>query len=324
MHTSLHLDARCPAAASPERAISAGLFPRASRIGAGVFDVGFVEHEARRLQPASLWRLRRARRRPKIAGARRTPDFEAGRGQVEGRSGSPTPAANLFLPGDAEGHRSGRSIRRRRWRTCARPSPGCQRLGTETVVFGSGGARRVPGRIQRRRKRFKQLVDFGKRAARRSAARTASPSPSSRCGTPGDEHHQFRRRRASSWSTAIADPNFQLMIDFYHLASEKEDPSIVLPRQGSHPPPAHGEPDGARLPAEVGGVRLRPVLRQPAAPLAVRRQRQRLLVDDHHGAPAGDAILLANSSGLARPFSLSEGDITVSPFARLFLSIFVR
>jgi CubicO group peptidase (beta-lactamase class C family) len=35
-------------------------------------------------------------------------------------------------------------------------------------------------------------------------------------------------------------------------------------------------------------------------------------------------ILLANSPGLARPFSLAAGDITVSPFARLFLSIFVR
>jgi CubicO group peptidase (beta-lactamase class C family) len=35
-------------------------------------------------------------------------------------------------------------------------------------------------------------------------------------------------------------------------------------------------------------------------------------------------ILLANSSGLARPFSLGAGDVTVSPFARLFLEIFVR
>jgi CubicO group peptidase (beta-lactamase class C family) len=35
-------------------------------------------------------------------------------------------------------------------------------------------------------------------------------------------------------------------------------------------------------------------------------------------------ILLANSSGLARPFNLSAGDVTVSPFARLFLSIFQR
>jgi CubicO group peptidase (beta-lactamase class C family) len=35
-------------------------------------------------------------------------------------------------------------------------------------------------------------------------------------------------------------------------------------------------------------------------------------------------ILLANSQGLARPFDLAAGDVTVSPFARLFLSVFVR
>lgn len=35
-------------------------------------------------------------------------------------------------------------------------------------------------------------------------------------------------------------------------------------------------------------------------------------------------ILLANSQGLSRPFALASGDVTVSPFARLFLSIFVR
>ena len=35
-------------------------------------------------------------------------------------------------------------------------------------------------------------------------------------------------------------------------------------------------------------------------------------------------ILLANSAGLARPLALSAGDVTVSPFARLFLSIFLR
>ena len=35
-------------------------------------------------------------------------------------------------------------------------------------------------------------------------------------------------------------------------------------------------------------------------------------------------ILLANGPGLVRPFDLSAGDVTVSPFARLFLSLFVR
>jgi hypothetical protein len=35
-------------------------------------------------------------------------------------------------------------------------------------------------------------------------------------------------------------------------------------------------------------------------------------------------VLLANSDGLARPFALSAGDLTISPFGRLFLGIFVR
>lgn len=35
-------------------------------------------------------------------------------------------------------------------------------------------------------------------------------------------------------------------------------------------------------------------------------------------------ILLANSSGLSKPFALASGDLTVSPFGRLFLGVFVR
>jgi len=35
-------------------------------------------------------------------------------------------------------------------------------------------------------------------------------------------------------------------------------------------------------------------------------------------------IVLANSAGLVRPFNLAAGDVTISPFAQLFLSIFVR
>jgi CubicO group peptidase (beta-lactamase class C family) len=35
-------------------------------------------------------------------------------------------------------------------------------------------------------------------------------------------------------------------------------------------------------------------------------------------------ILLANSDGLVKPFALADGDVTLSPFARLFLGLFVR
>ena len=35
-------------------------------------------------------------------------------------------------------------------------------------------------------------------------------------------------------------------------------------------------------------------------------------------------ILLANSDGLVKSFGLPAGDVTLSPFARLFLGLFVR
>jgi hypothetical protein len=35
-------------------------------------------------------------------------------------------------------------------------------------------------------------------------------------------------------------------------------------------------------------------------------------------------ILLANSDGLVKPYPLAAGDLTASPFGRLFLGLFVR
>jgi hypothetical protein len=35
-------------------------------------------------------------------------------------------------------------------------------------------------------------------------------------------------------------------------------------------------------------------------------------------------ILVANSDGLAKPASLAAGDVTVSPFARVFLGLVVK
>ena len=93
------------------------------------------------------------------------------------------------------------------------------------VVFGSGGARRVPEGFAKE-DAFKQLVDFGRRAAREAKAHgiTIAIEP-------------LRKQESNIINTAseglelvnaVGDPNFQLMIDFYHLASEQEDPAIVL------------------------------------------------------------------------------------------------
>jgi sugar phosphate isomerase/epimerase len=98
-------------------------------------------------------------------------------------------------------------------------------LGTEIVVFGSGGSRRVPEGFPRE-DAVRQLVDFGRRVAREARANgiTIAIEP-------------LRTQETNIINTAaegldlvnaIGDPNFQLMIDFYHLASEHEDPAIVL------------------------------------------------------------------------------------------------
>src|SRR5881394_632091 len=98
-------------------------------------------------------------------------------------------------------------------------------LGVEILVFGSGGARRVPDGFSRD-EAWKQLVDFSRRAAEAAKAYqiTVAIEP-------------LRRQETNIINTAaeglelvnaVNHPNFQLMIDFYHLASEHEDPAIVL------------------------------------------------------------------------------------------------
>jgi D-psicose/D-tagatose/L-ribulose 3-epimerase len=138
--------------------------------------------------------------------------------------GIPTPAANLFLPAtlkvtgpDVHPDQQMAHVHKALSRLAA--------LGTEIVVFGSGGARRVPDGFSHE-DAFTQLVDFGRRAAREARANgiTIAVEP-------------LRKQETNIINTAaegldlvnaIGDPNFQLMIDFYHLASEHEDPAIVF------------------------------------------------------------------------------------------------
>jgi sugar phosphate isomerase/epimerase len=138
--------------------------------------------------------------------------------------GLPTPAANLFLPAtlkvtgpDIHPDQQMQHVHKALTRLAS--------LGTEIVVFGSGGARRVPDGFPKE-EAFRQLVDFGRRAAReaRAAGITITIEP-------------LRMQETNIINTAaegldlvnaIADPNFELMIDFYHLASEHEDPAIVF------------------------------------------------------------------------------------------------
>ena len=138
--------------------------------------------------------------------------------------GVPTPAANLFVPQaikvvgpDINVEQQTAHVKK----VMARLS----KLGVQVLVFGSGGARRVPDGFSKD-EAWKQLVDFSRRAADE-----AKPVGITIAIEPLRQQETNIINSAGEGLTlveAVNHPNFQLMIDFYHLASEKEDPAIVL------------------------------------------------------------------------------------------------
>jgi sugar phosphate isomerase/epimerase len=144
------------------------------------------------------------------------------------RVGLPVPAANLFLPATLKV--TGPAVDAGQQLAYVRKAfDRLSRLGTQIVVFGSGGARRVPEGFSKD-EAFKQLVDFGKRIAPEARSRgiTIAIEPLRR------EETNIINSAAEGLDLveAIDDPNFQLMIDFYHLASERESPAIVSRASG--------------------------------------------------------------------------------------------
>jgi len=138
--------------------------------------------------------------------------------------GLPTPAANLFIPQTI--HLTGPDTKPdEQMAHVKKVVSRLSRLGTQIIVFGSGGARRVPEGFSKD-EAFKQLVDFGRRAAReaRPYGITITIEPLRKQET----NIINSAAEGLDLVNAIDDPNFQLMIDFYHLASEHEDPGIVL------------------------------------------------------------------------------------------------
>jgi sugar phosphate isomerase/epimerase len=138
--------------------------------------------------------------------------------------GLPTPAANLFLPATLKV--TGPAVDPEQQLMYVRKAfDRLSRLGTQIVVFGSGGARRVPDGFSKD-EAFRQLVDFGKRIApdARSHGITVAVEPLRR------EETNIINSAAEGLALveAIDDPSFQLMIDFFHLAREGEDPAIAL------------------------------------------------------------------------------------------------
>lgn len=138
--------------------------------------------------------------------------------------GLPVPVVNLFLPAALKV--TGPEIDRDQQMAYVKKAfARLARLGTGILVFGSGGARRVPDGFSKD-EAFAQLVEFGKRIAPEARAHglTIAIEPLRR------EETNIINSAAEGLKlvTAIGDPNFQLMVDFYHLAIEKEDPEILV------------------------------------------------------------------------------------------------
>ena len=131
-------------------------------------------------------------------------------------------------------------------------------LGVEVLVFGSGGARRVPDGFDRGQA-WTQLVDFSRRAA--DAARPYKITVAIEPLRQQETNIINTAAEGLELVNAVNHPNFQLMIDFYHLASEHEDPAIVLEaKDHCH---LHVANPNAASSRRSGRVRLRAVLRQP-------------------------------------------------------------
>lgn len=150
-------------------------------------------------------------------------DFESALVEAA-RVGLPTPVSNVFVPGTIR--LTGPVIDRDAQMAYVRKAlDRMKRFGTTIIVFGSGGARRVPDGFSHD-EAFAQLVDFGKRIAPEARARgitiAVEPLRREECNIINSAAEGLRLVRA------INHPNFQLMVDFYHLSSEHEDPQIVL------------------------------------------------------------------------------------------------
>jgi sugar phosphate isomerase/epimerase len=138
--------------------------------------------------------------------------------------GLPTPVGYLFLPTDLKV--VGPAVDEVRETDYVRRAfPRARQLGIDTIVFGSGPARRVPDGFPKDRA-FQQLVAFVKRIA--PEAQKHGIVLAVEAQRKEETNIINSTAEAITWVEAVGHPNFQVMVDFYHLALEKEDPEVLV------------------------------------------------------------------------------------------------
>jgi sugar phosphate isomerase/epimerase len=99
-----------------------------------------------------------------------------------------------------------------------------KKLGVKVVVFGSGGARRVPDGFSKD-EAFTQLVDFCRRTApiARENGITIVVEPLRKQET----NIINTAREGLALVKAVDRPEIRLLVDYYHLTEEGESPDII-------------------------------------------------------------------------------------------------
>ncbi len=121
----------------------------------------------------------------------------------------------------------------------------CRQLGTEIVVWGSQNSRNVPEGYSRETA-WKQIKEFlfyaGDIAASKNIVIAIEPlrHPDSNIINSGAEALRLVRE--------VNHPHVKMMIDFYHMRSEKEDPKILLEAAAEIVHLHFANPEGRRWP----------------------------------------------------------------------------
>ena len=135
----------------------------------------------------------------------------------------PSPVAYWFVPADIK-LTGPNTDKAKQAEYLERALSRMSRLGVHLIVFGSSGARNFPEGFAKR-EAFDQLVDFGKRTG--PIARKYGITVAIEAQRREESNIINTTQESLQWVNAVNDPNIQLMVDYYHFESEKEDPAVL-------------------------------------------------------------------------------------------------